>query len=93
MDLYHEFDALGVPWERIVAYVKNTMAPEKQKLYSLIHCHGVMCQIAIAPTADRIEPFEAKIAAYQKEIARNPDIIETDYPSNFLGLSLKHNQD
>ncbi len=88
MDLYHEFDSLGVPWERIVAYVKNTMDPEKQELYQLIHRHGVMCQIAIAPTADKVEPYEAKLEAYQIEIDRNPDIIETDYPSHFVGLSL-----
>lgn len=92
MDLYKEFNALGVPWNRIVAYVRNTMAPDKQELYRLIHNHGVMCQIAIAPTADKVEPQEAKIAAYQKEIIRNPDIIETDYPSNFVGLSLKRVQ-
>ncbi len=89
MDLYDEFNKLEVPWGRIVAYVRNTMDPRNQKLYDLIHSHGVMCQIAIAPTIDKIEPYEAKKVGYQKEIDRNPDIIETDYPSNFIGLSLK----
>lgn len=92
MDLYNEFDTLGVPWERIVAYVKNTMDPEKQELYRLIRSHGVMCQIAIAPTADKVEPYEAKLEAYQKEIDRNPDIIETDYPFYFIDLPLKRVQ-
>jgi glycerophosphoryl diester phosphodiesterase len=88
MDLYREFDALEVPWKRIVAYVGNTMDPAKQELYNLIHSHGVMCQIAIAPAADKVEPYDAKFEAYQKEIDRNPDIIETDYPSNFVDLPL-----
>jgi hypothetical protein len=51
-----------------------------------------MCQIAIAPTADKVEPYEAKLEAYQREIDRNPDIIETDYPSNLVSLSLSRTQ-
>jgi glycerophosphoryl diester phosphodiesterase len=86
---YEAFVNSGVPWNRIVAFVKSTMDPAQQEVYDLIHSHGVMCQIAIAPKADQVNPRDAKIEAYKTEIAGNPDVIETDYPADFVGLSLK----
>jgi glycerophosphoryl diester phosphodiesterase len=86
---YEEFNNSDIPWNRIVAYVRNTMDPGLQEVYDLIHSHGTMCQIAIAPTTDKVEPMEAKTEAYREQIACNPDIIETDYPVNLVGLSLK----
>ena len=91
MEGYEAFVNSGVPWNRIVAYVKHTMNPELQDVYDLVHSHGVKCQIAIAPTTDRIQPEEARMEGYKTEIARNPDIIETDYPSKLLGFSFKRN--
>lgn len=86
MEKYEAFKNSNIPWNRIVAYVKNTMDPELQELYDLIRSHGVMCQIAIAPKSDKVTPREARIEAYKQEIAKNPDIIETDYPADFLEL-------
>jgi len=83
---YEDFIKTGVPWNRIVAFVKTTMNPELQWLYDEIHRHGVKCQIAIAPAADRVKPDEARLEAYRQEIARKPDVIETDYPSLFTDL-------
>jgi glycerophosphoryl diester phosphodiesterase len=48
---------------------------------------------SIHPTSDRVTPKEARIEAYKKEIAVNPDIIETDYPADFVGLDVKHQRD
>ncbi|NCC89460.1 MAG: glycerophosphodiester phosphodiesterase family protein [Spirochaetia bacterium] len=89
MEMYEAYKNSGIPWNRIMAYVKYTMDPAQQEVYDLLHSHGVMCMIAIAPTADKVKPFEARIEAYENEIAGNPDIIETDYPADFVGMNLK----
>jgi glycerophosphoryl diester phosphodiesterase len=89
MAMYEAYRDSGIPWNRLMAYVKYTMDPEKQELYDLIRSHGVMCMTSITPTADKVEPREAKLEAYRHELAVNPDIIETDYPSLFRGLPVE----
>jgi glycerophosphoryl diester phosphodiesterase len=69
------------------------MDPAQQQVYDLLRSHGVMCMTSIHPTSDRVTPKEARIEAYKKEIAVNPDIIETDYPADFVGLDVKHQRD
>ena len=89
MEMYEAYRDSGIPWNRLMAYVKYTMEPEKQEVYDLVRSHGVMCMTSITPTADKVEPMEAKLEAYRHELAVNPDIIETDYPALFTGLPLK----
>jgi glycerophosphoryl diester phosphodiesterase len=89
MEEYNSYKNSGIPWNRIMAYVGYTMDPAQQQVYDLLHAHGVMCMIAVAPTKDKIKNMDEKKAAYREEIARKPDIIETDYPSLFDGLALK----
>jgi len=89
MEEYNSYKNSGIPWNRIMAYVGYTMDPAQQHVYDLLHAHGVMCMIAVGPTRDKIKNLEEKQAAYKEEIARKPDIIETDYPSLFSGLPLK----
>ncbi len=88
MEMYEKYRDSGIPWDRIVAYVKYTMDPAQQEVYDLLHGHGVMCMTSIHPTSDRVRPREARIEAYKKEVAVNPDIIETDYPADFVGLDV-----
>jgi len=89
MEMYEAYKNAGIPWNRIVAYVKYTMNPAQREVYDLLRSHGVMCMTSIHPTADKVKPLEARIKAYKKEIAVNPDIIETDYPADFVGLPVK----
>lgn len=89
MEKYEAYKNSGIPWNRIMAYVRFTMYPEHQEVYNLLRSHGVMCMPSIAPTADKIKPKEARIEAYKEELAKRPDIIETDYPQDFIGLDLK----
>jgi glycerophosphoryl diester phosphodiesterase len=89
MAQYEAYRDSGIPWNRIMAYVRYTMDPEQQAVHDLLHGHGVMCMIAAGPTADKVKPDGARIEAYKKELSRNPDIIETDYPADFAGLSRK----
>ncbi|HMR18887.1 MAG TPA: glycerophosphodiester phosphodiesterase family protein [Sphingobacterium sp.] len=89
MEMYEAYKNSGIPWNRIMAYVKYTMDPAQQEVYDLLRGHGVMCMTSIHPTSDRVTPRDARIEAYKKELAVNPDIIETDYPADFVGLDLK----
>jgi glycerophosphoryl diester phosphodiesterase len=89
MEMYEAYKNSGIPWNRIMAYVKYTMEPAQQEVYNLLRSHGVMCMTSIHPTADKVKPLETRIEAYKKEIAVNPDIIETDYPADFTGLNIK----
>lgn len=89
MEEYNAYKDSGIPWNRIMAYVGYTMDPAQQQVYDLLHQNGVMCMIAVAPTKDKIKSSEERTKGYLSEIALKPDIIETDYPSLFIGLSLK----
>ncbi|TZF84136.1 glycerophosphodiester phosphodiesterase family protein [Pedobacter sp. BS3] len=88
MNEYKEFEQSGIPWNRIMAYVGLAMDPKQQAVYDLLHKHGVMCMSSVPSTLDKLPPKQRK-AGYLKEIANKPDIIETDYPSLFIGLPLK----
>lgn len=88
MEKYKAYENSGIPWNRLIAYVRYTMSPEHEELHKLLRSHDVMCMIAIAPTVDKITPKEARIEAYKNELAKKPDIIETDYPVDFIGLDL-----
>ncbi|MDR0833673.1 MAG: glycerophosphodiester phosphodiesterase family protein [Candidatus Symbiothrix sp.] len=88
-EMYEAYKNAGIPWNRLMAYVKYTMDPAQQEVYDLLHSHGVMCMTSIPSTADKIKPLEVRLEAYKKELSVNPDIIETDYPADFVGLSVK----
>ncbi|MDR3218305.1 MAG: glycerophosphodiester phosphodiesterase family protein [Dysgonamonadaceae bacterium] len=88
-EMYETYKNSGIPWNRIMAYVTYTMYPEQLEVYKLLRSHGVMCMTSIPSTADKINPLEARVEAYKKEIATNPDIIETDYPADFVELNVK----
>lgn len=88
MEDYRTYENSKIPWDRIMAYAGYTMDPEQNEVYSLLHEQGVSTMIAVAPTRDQEESKQAKKEGYRKEIAKKPDIIETDYPSLFLDLPL-----
>ncbi len=89
MGKFEAYRESGIPWDRLMAYVTLTMDPEKGAVYDSIRSRGVMCMTSIHPTADRIRPDSARVAAYLHELAVNPDIIETDYPALFTDLPLQ----
>lgn len=85
---FDKYEAAGIPWKQIMAYVGPRMLPEQQSLYDALHRNGVMCMISVAPTYDKEKENELKIAGYKTEISTKPDVIETDYPYLFEGLNL-----
>ena len=87
MRQFREYEATGIPWSRFIAFVvSGTMKPEQRELYDALHAKGVRCMISVAPTVDRLPEAEKRKEGYRTEIAKNPDIIETDYPLELIGL-------
>jgi len=82
-----EFDALGVPWRNIVAFVGH-IPPEDPGLYEAIHAKGTCCMIGTSRNLDRqfsggkvatIKQLEPDYLAFLK---RGADLIETDIPAH-----------
>lgn len=80
-----EFDALGIPWRNVVAFVGH-IPPEDAGLYEMIHAKGASCMIGTSRNLDRqfitgkvtdLQPLEP---AYRAFLKRGADIIETDIP-------------
>lgn len=86
MDHFKEYNESPIPWSQIMAYVRFTINPEMEDLYSLLHKKNVSIMTAIAPTADRVKSEKDRRAAYLRELIAQPDIIETDYPVEFVDL-------
>lgn len=84
---FHAYDNSPIPWSQIMAYIRYTVNPENEALYQKLHEKGVSIMIAIAPTADKVfNKSDDRRAAYLRELIALPDIIETDYPSEFVNL-------
>ena len=81
-----EFDALGVPWQSVIAFVGH-QPPLDRGLYELIHSKGARTLIGTSRNLDRqfitgqaqmknLEP------AYREFLSRGADVIETDIPTH-----------
>lgn len=93
MDHFEAYDNSPIPWTHIMAYIRHTVDPEKEELYKKLHDKGVSIMIAIAPTTDKVSNKSGdRRAAYLRELVAMPDIIETDYPSEFVHLPRSRNE-
>lgn len=88
-----QFDQLGVPWDRVVAFVGHT-PPEDAALYEFIHRKGAGCMIGTSRNLDRrfltrqVGNIQALEADYRACLGRGADIIETDIPTQIGPLLL-----
>ncbi len=83
---YDAYDASPIPWDHILAYVRFSPNPEMYDIYNRLHEHGVMIQTSVAPTSDVLmNPLDRRVAHLQDLLAE-PDVIETDYPAEFVDL-------
>ncbi len=78
---YEDMDKSGVPWQNMIAYVGPTINSENKTIVDLLHSKGVRCMISLAPTHDKLETTETRRKAYREEISKQPDIIESDIPT------------
>lgn len=86
MEHFRAYDASPIPWKYIMAYIRLAVNPDLQPVYDLLHAEGVMTMTSIIGSSDKVKnPYDRRVA-YLRELVAEPDIIETDYPSEFIGL-------
>ena len=86
MEHFRAYDASPIPWKYIMAYIRLAVNPDLQPVYDLLHAEGVMTMTSITGSSDKVKnPYDRRVA-YLRELVAEPDIIETDYPSEFIGL-------
>lgn len=83
---FKAYDESPIPWKYIMAYIRTSVNPEMQDIYDRLHELGVMTMTSITATSDKIKNPQDRKVAYHRELLSEPDIIETDYPSEFIGL-------
>ncbi len=83
---FKAYDECAIPWDHIMAYIRLSVNPELQDVYRKLHERGVMTMTSITGSSDKIKNEYDRKVAYERELLAEPDIIETDYPSEFIGL-------
>ena len=69
-----------------MGYIRLAGIPVLQLVYDLLHAEGVMTMTSITGSSDKVKNPHDRRVAYKRELLAEPDIIETDYPSEFIGL-------
>lgn len=83
---YEAYDASPIPWKYIMAYIRTAVNPDMQDIYNKLHSKGVMTMTSITASSDKVKNNGDRRVAYHRDLLSEPDIIETDYPSEFIGL-------
>ena len=87
INAFKAYEATGIPMSRFIVYVVSpTMDPKNQELYDALHNAGVRCMTSTSPSHDKIPSSKKRIVNFKKEVEKGPDIIETDFPTEFIGL-------
>ncbi|MCS7467418.1 glycerophosphodiester phosphodiesterase family protein [Stieleria sp. ICT_E10.1] len=79
------FDALGVPWQNVIAFLGH-VPPTDHSLYEAVHQKGASTMIGTSRNLDRVFHQRARDEAdslrrdYQMILGRGADVIETDLP-------------
>ena len=85
-EAYRAYDESPIPWNYLMAYIRLDVNPELQDVYDRLHDNGVMIMTSITGSSDKIKNAYDRKVAYFRDLLAEPDIIETDYPSEFIGL-------
>lgn len=80
------FKATRIPYNRIIAYVGDSVSDNTKDICRFLRHKGVMCFYSFPPTFDKLRTKAQRKNAYIKELLKRPDIIETDYPALFSGI-------
>lgn len=75
-----EYEAAGVPWRNMIAYIGSENKPANKIMFDLLHARGVMCMISAAPVYDKLPSAEERAAMYRDIFKQGADILESDYP-------------
>lgn len=85
-EMFEAYDRCEIPWSYLMAYIRLAVDPDMQEIYDRLHEKGVMTMTSITGSADKVKNPSDRRIAYYRELLAEPDIIETDYPSEFIGL-------
>ncbi len=75
-----EYEAAGVPWKNMIAYIGSENKPSNKTMFDLLHARGVMCMISAAPVYDKLATVQERAAAYLDIFKQGADILESDLP-------------
>ena len=77
---FNEYEAAGIPWANMIAYIGPTNKPENKELFDMLHAKGVMCMISAAPTYDKLPDAAERAKNYRETFEQGADILESDLP-------------
>lgn len=75
-----EYEAAGIPWKNMIAYIGSENKPSNKTMFDLLHAKGVMCMISAAPVYDKLDTEAARAAAFRDIYKQGADILESDLP-------------
>ncbi|MFX4689767.1 hypothetical protein ABTB16_20460, partial [Acinetobacter baumannii] len=75
-----EYEAAGMPWQNMIAYIGSENKPENKIMLDLLHQRKVKCMISAAPVYDKLVTEEQRAQAYRKIFKSGADILESDLP-------------
>lgn len=85
-EYFKAYEQSGIPWNYLIAASRKAMDPRMTEIYEKLHERGVMVIISVTGSDDRIGDRRDRRTAYMRTLLSEPDIIETDYPADFVGL-------
>lgn len=83
---FEEYENGDIPWDHLMAYVRIFVDPEMTEIYKKLHDRGVMLMTSITGGSDKVKKEFDRHVAYERDVLAEPDIIETDYPTQFIGI-------
>ena len=88
MEKYNEYNSAGLLDHHVViAYVESSMLDvDKEVLYKAIRGKNIRIMVSTAPDQDNQLERKKRISLYSNLVNTHPDIIESDYPLEFIGL-------
>lgn len=89
---FEAYDKSPIPWDYIMAYIRLYVNPRMKDIYDELHDKGVMLMTSIAGSTDKLKKEQDRTVGYLRDLMAMPDIIETDYPTNFIGLPLSRKE-
>ena len=89
---FEAYDKSPIPWDYIMAYIRLYVNPRMKDIYDELHDKGVMLMTSIAGSTDKLKKEQDRTVGYLRDLMAMPDIIETDYPANFIGLPLSRQE-
>jgi glycerophosphoryl diester phosphodiesterase len=77
---FEAYEAAGIPFTQMIAYIGPLVKPDNQELYALLNKKGTMCMISAASSYDKLKTPAERKAAYRSILQDGASIIESDYP-------------